>query len=81
MTKSNNLKIASSLHTPPVGFDGEFMIIPLVFLFILDSKSLKSGSFCLLSKVSTKTGLAPVTVTKSGNETQNGLKIITSSPV
>jgi len=37
--------IASSLHTPPVGLDGELIIIPLVLLVIFDCKSSKSGSY------------------------------------
>ena len=69
----------SSLHTPPVGLEGELIIIPLVLLLIFFSKSSKIGSFCLDGFVSTNTGLAPVTVTKSGKETQYGVKIITSS--
>ena len=72
--------IASSLQTPPVGFEGELIIIPLVFFVILDFKSLKSGSYCLSERVLTKIGLAPVMETKSGKDTQYGAKIITSSP-
>ena len=79
MKISSNLLTASSLQTPPVGFEGELIIIPFVFFVILRVKSSKSGSFCLDGSVLTKTGFAPVTVTKSGKETQYGLKIITSS--
>ena len=71
--------MAESLHTPPVGLDGELIIIPFVLLFIFFLKSEKSGSYCLFLFVLTNTGFAPVTDTKSGKETQYGLKIITSS--
>ena len=62
--------MASSLHTPPVGLDGELMIIPFVLELILDFKSSKFGSYCLVATVSTKIRLAPVTDTKSGKETE-----------
>ena len=68
--KSNNLKIASLLHTPPVGFEGELIIIPFVRELILDSNSSKLGSYCFVLLVCTKIGFAPVTVTKSGKDTQ-----------
>ena len=55
-------------------------MIPFVFSFILDSKSEKSGSYWRSEIVLTKIGFAPVTETKSGKDTQYGVKIITSSP-
>ena len=68
--KSNNLRIASSDQTPPVGLLGELIITPLIFESILDSKSSKSGSYCLSDIVLTKTGVAPAIFTNSGKETQ-----------
>ena len=57
---SSTLKQASLLQTPPVGLEGELIIIPFVLGVILDSKSLKLGSNCFVLSVFTKTGLAPV---------------------
>ena len=41
-----------------------------MFESILDSKSSKSGSYCLSDIVLTKTGVAPAIFTNSGKETQ-----------
>ena len=63
------LLIASLLHTPPVGFDGELIITPFVFLDSFFSNSLKFGSYCLLGFVPTKTGVAPVRIPGAENVT------------
>ena len=47
---------------------------------IFASKSSKIGWYWFSASVLTKTGVAPVTDTKSGKDTQYGVKIITSSP-
>ena len=72
--------IASLDHKLPVGLEGELIIIPFIFLEILDLKSFKSGSKFFFESVSTKTANASERVTNSGNDTQYGLKIKTSSP-
>ena len=40
----NNFMIDSLLQIPPVGFEGELIITPLIFEFCFLSKSSKSGS-------------------------------------
>ena len=55
----NNSIIASSRHTPPVGFEGELIITPFMDELIFDFKSSKSGSKFLSGIVSTRTGLLP----------------------
>ena len=50
---------------------------PFVRGVILAFKSSKTGSNCCNGSVFTNTGLAPVTETKSGNDTQYGENIIT----
>ena len=76
---SNNSIIASSRHTPPVGFDGELIITPFMDELIFDFKSSKSGSKFLSGIVSTRIGFASAILTNSGNETQYGEKTITLS--
>ena len=62
--------MASSDQTLPVGFDGEFIITPLVLLELFDFKSSILGSKFFFDSVSTIIGLASESVTNSGKDTQ-----------
>ena len=58
------------LQTPPVGFEGELIIIPFVFFDMIVSRCVKSISKLFSGIVLTKTGSASANRTNSGKETQ-----------
>ena len=62
--------IFCSDHIEPVGFEGEFIIIPLIFLLATARMSFISGSKLFFDSVSIKTGVASDKVTNSGKDTQ-----------
>ena len=66
----SNFITDSLLQTPPVGFEGELIMTPLMFGFCFLFKSSKSGSKFFSAKVSTSKGSASASLTNSGKETQ-----------
>ncbi len=64
----------------PVGFDGLFTMIAFVRGLIAFLICSGAGSKPVSIVVSTSTGTPPATRTMSAYETQNGVKMTTSSP-